>query len=66
MAYAHKNSKGATYYLHSKEVELKGGRKQVIYYFGKEIKAGALDAIPAGKTVVENPKTGLPMLKGGH
>jgi hypothetical protein len=64
MAYAHKNSKGQTYFLHSKEVELKGGRKQVIYYFGKEVKTGALDAVPAGKQVVENPKTGLPMLKG--
>lgn len=65
MAYAHTNSKGATYYLHSKEVELRGGRKQNIYYFAKEIKEGALDALPAGKQVVENPKTGLPMLKGG-
>ncbi len=25
---------------------------------------GALDSLPAGKQVVENPKTGLPMLKG--
>lgn len=64
MAYAHTNSKGATYYLHSKEVELRGGRKQTIYFFGKEVKEGALDALPAGKQVVENPKTGLPMLKG--
>lgn len=64
MAYAHTNSKGTTYYLHSKEVELKGGRKQVIYYFAKEVKPGALDSLPAGKKVVENPKTGLPMLKG--
>ncbi len=64
MAYAHTNSKGATYYLHGKEVELRGGRKQMIYFFGKEAKEGALDAIPDGKQVVENPKTGLPMLKG--
>jgi hypothetical protein len=64
MAYAHTNSRGTTYYLHSKEVELKGGRKQVIYYFAKEVKPGALDALPPGKTVTENPKTGLPLLKG--
>ncbi|HXH18826.1 MAG TPA: hypothetical protein VNJ07_07050 [Chitinophagales bacterium] len=63
MAYAHTNSKGQTYYLHTKEVELKGGRKQNIFYFAKEVKPGALDAIPAGMKVVENPKTGLPMLK---
>ena len=64
MAYSHTNSRGATYFLHSKEVELKGGRKQVIYYFGKEAKEGAMDSLPAGKQIVENPKTGLPMLKG--
>ena len=64
MAYAHTNSRGQTYYLHSKEVELKGGRKQVIYYFAKEVKPGALDAVPPGKQVVENSKTGLPLLKG--
>ncbi len=64
MAYSHRNSKGQTYFLHSKDVELKGGRKQTIYYFAKEVKTGALDAVPAGKTIMENPKTGLPMLKG--
>ena len=64
MAYAYKNKKGTTYYLHSKDVELKGGRKQTIYYFAKEAKSNALDAVPPGKQVVENPKTGLPMLKG--
>ena len=64
MAYAHTNSKGQTYYLHSKEVTLRGGRKQTIYFFSREVKDGALDAIPAGKTVVESARTGLPLLKG--
>ena len=65
MAYSHTNSKGQTYYLHSKDVTLKGGRQQTIYYFAKEVKSeGSLDALPAGKTVVENARTGLPMLKG--
>lgn len=63
MAYAHTNSKGQTYYLHSKAVTLRGGRLQTIYYFGKEVKDGALDELPEGKMIVENPKTGLPMLK---
>jgi len=63
MAYAHKNSKGQTYYLHSKDVTLRGGRKQTIYYFAKEVKDGALDAIPEGRMVVENKRTGLPLLK---
>ena len=64
MAYAHTNSKGQTYYLHSKDVTLRGGRQQTIYYFAKEVKDGALDALPEGKEVVENKRTGLPLLKG--
>lgn len=63
MAYAHKNSKGQTYYLHSKDVILRGGREQTIYYFAKEVKEGALDALPEGRVVVENQRTGLPLLK---
>ena len=53
MAYAHTNSKGVTYYLHS------NGR---MFYFSKEIKESALDAVPAGYTVVEM-KTGMLVLK---
>lgn len=53
---------GTTYYLHSKEVTLRGGRQQRIYYFGKEEKEGACD-MPDGYEVMENPKTGLPMLR---
>lgn len=62
MAYSYKNKKGSTYYLHSKLVTLKGGRKQMIYYFGKEVKAGACDAIPEGYKVKESARTGLPIL----
>jgi hypothetical protein len=64
MAYSTTNSKDQTYYLHSKEVNLRGGRKQRIYYFAKEVdQANALDEIPAGYEMVENERTGLPMLK---
>ena len=63
MAYSHKNSKGQTYYLHSKDVTLRGGRKQTIYYFAREEKAGVLNALPEGRVVVENKRTGLPLLK---
>jgi len=64
MAYSKTNSKGQTYYLHSKEVTLRGGRKQTIYYFAKEVdQANALDEIPSGYQVIENERTGLPMLK---
>lgn len=63
MAYAKTNSKGQTYYLHGKNVTLRGGRKQMIYYFAREVKPGALDELPEGRMVVENKKTGLPLLK---
>ena len=53
MAYAHTNSKGNTYYLHSK------GK---MFFFAKEVKEGALDAVPEGYHVAEM-KTGLLVLK---
>jgi len=53
MAYSHTNSKGNTYYLHS------NGR---MFFFSKEIKDNALDALPAGYNVVEM-KTGMLVLK---
>ena len=65
MAYAHTNSKGQTYYLHRQEVTLKGGRLQTIYYFAKEPKPTAIDEIPEGYVVIENTRTGLPILKKG-
>lgn len=65
MAYNHTNSKGQTYYLHQRDVILKGGREQRIYFFAREVKDGAIDALPEGYIVVENPRTGLPILKKG-
>jgi len=63
MAYAHTNSKGRTYYLHSKETILRNGRQQTLYFFAKEEKAeGALGAVPEGYEVSES-KNGLPVLK---
>jgi hypothetical protein len=65
MAFAHTNSKGQQYFLHQRDVTLKGGRVQRIYFFGREAKEGAIDAMPAGYVVVENARTGLPILKKG-
>jgi len=63
MAHSVKSKKtGETYYLHCKDVTLRGGRKQTIYYFAREAKDNACD-MPSGYAVMENPKTGLPMLK---
>lgn len=64
MAYQVTNSKGQTYFLHSKMVTLRGGQKQRIFYFGREAKKeDALDEIPEGYKTVENKRTGLPLLK---
>lgn len=64
MAYSVKSKKsGKTYYLHSKEVKLKGDRKQRIFYFAGEEGKDALNALPAGYEVMENKRTGLPMLR---
>jgi hypothetical protein len=62
MAFSFKNSKGNTYYLHSKTTMLKSGREQTIYYFAKTVKEGALDAVPSNMVVSES-KNGLPVLK---
>ena len=62
MAYAHTNSKGRTYYLHSKETTLRNGRQQTLYFFAKEEKEGSLAAVPDGYEVSES-KNGLPVLK---
>lgn len=53
MAYQHKNSKGKTYFLHQ------SGK---LFYFAGQQKANAID-LPDGYNIVENAKTGLPMLK---
>ena len=64
MAYTAKSKKsGKTYYLHSKMVVLKGGRKQKIFYFAGKKGKDAIDALPAGYEVFENKRTGLPMLR---
>jgi len=63
MAFEFKNSKGVSYFLHSREVSLKGGRMQTIYFFARDVRPGALDSVPAGYKVIETAKTGMPILK---
>ncbi|MGD9129873.1 MAG: hypothetical protein PVJ09_05295 [Candidatus Woesebacteria bacterium] len=62
-AYSYTNSKGVTYYLHTREVTLKNGRVQRIYFFARDIRDGALEEVPAGYMVVETKRTGMPVLK---
>ena len=63
MAYEFTNSKGVKYYLHFKDVNLKGGRVQRIYFFARDIRPGSLDDVPAGYQVMETERTGMPILK---
>jgi hypothetical protein len=62
-AFSYTNAKGQTYYLHTKKVTLKNGRVQTIYFFARDIRDGALEAVPAGYQVVETKRTGMPVLK---
>lgn len=63
MAYSYTNSKGQTYYLHKKDVTLKNGRQQTIYFFARDVRDGALDDVPSGYEVMETQRTGMPVLK---
>ena len=52
-----------TYHLHSRRQKLKGGQEVTLYYFSGSVGEGALDALPDGMEVIENERTGLPMLR---
>lgn len=60
MAYKYESAKGRTYILHSRPARGSSGKK--IYFFAKDERDGAENAIPAGYEVKET-KTGLPVLK---
>jgi hypothetical protein len=62
MAFTHTNSRGQTYVLHRRTTEQANGQKRVLHYFSRDAGPDAIDAVPAGYTVVE-AKTGLPLLK---
>jgi hypothetical protein len=50
--------------LYTREVDLKGGRRQRIYFFSKrKPKSGTPCDKPAGYVVGVNKRTGLPYLK---
>ncbi len=64
MAYKYTNSKGTDYYLHKREVTLRGsGKHQTIYFFAKQEGTGSMDDLPDGYSVKEVERTGLPVLK---
>jgi hypothetical protein len=63
MAYEFTNSRGVKYYLYAKDVNLKGGRTQRIFFFARDQRPDALNELPAGRVVFETKKTGMPVLK---
>jgi hypothetical protein len=64
MAFTQTNAKGATYYLNSKEVTLRGGKQQTIYYFSKDLRPDtAVEKLPDGMEVNENPRNGFMTIK---
>jgi hypothetical protein len=65
MAYKYTNSKGVTYYLNSKEVTLRGGKVQTIYYFSKDERPDTGAELPEGMKVSENLRNGFPTVKRG-
>ena len=62
MAYTYTNSRGTTYVLHSRETTLKNGLQRTLYFFAKDERDDAMDAVPGGYQVIET-KNGLPVLK---
>jgi hypothetical protein len=60
-AFSYTNKKGQTYYLHTRDVTLKNGRVQTIYFFARDIRDGSLSEVPAGYMVVETTRTGMPV-----
>lgn len=57
MAYQHTNSRGQTYWLHMR----KGKGGATLFFFSKD-SSESID-LPAEFTVIENTKTGLPLIK---
>ena len=63
MGYSHTNSKGVKYYLNSKEVTLRGGKKQQILYFSKDEREDTKSDLPEGFEVNENIRNGFLTVK---
>lgn len=63
-AFSYTNKKGQTYYLHTREVVLKNGRKQTIFFFARDVREKmALAEVPDAYMVIETSRTGMPVLK---
>lgn len=58
-SYKHVNSKGETYYLNFKNVQLRAGKIQTIYFFSKEKRGDTKTILPKNFKVRENPRNGF-------
>lgn len=58
---SYSNSSGVSYWLYSKEVILRGGRSQTIYFFARKSTWGSEKPIvmPSGFSLKENPRNGF-------
>ena len=63
MPFSTTNRRNQTYYLHARLVELRNHHTQRIFFFAKTVQDGALEAVPDGYEIVENPRTSLPVLR---
>lgn len=63
MGYTHTNTKGVTYYLNRKDVTMKNGRVQTLYYFSREQRPETACELPADRKVEENPRNGFLVLR---
>lgn len=62
MAYTHTNTKGNTYILHGRTSVTSTGKTRTLYFFAKDERDDALDAVPEGYMVSET-KSGMLVLK---
>lgn len=62
-AYAHTNSRGQVYYLNTKQITLRGGKSQAIFYFSKDDRPDTGCQLPDDREVSENPRNGFLTLK---
>ncbi len=62
-AFSYVNSQGVEYFLHSRNVNLKNGRQQTIYFFARDVREGALSEVPAGFEVFETSRSHMPVLR---
>lgn len=63
MAFSFTNKKGKTYFLHERNVTLRGNNRQQRIFFFSAKEEGGMDAVPEGYAVHETESSGLPVLK---